>query len=467
MANIQKIEGTKGISYKLTAYCGYDSKGQQIRKTKTWRPAPGMTARQTEKQAMIEAELFEDAINKGHNAFSGKIRFEEYAAVWLKNAQIAPATCTGYEIYLRRINAAIGHMKLENIQAHHLEAFYKNLSEDNINSRGRHAISDKLNKVIRERGLPRGKLAQMAGVAPATVKGACDGKRISIKCAEKVAASLEMSLNQLFIVQESTTGLSDKTILHHHRLISAILGKAKKERIIPFNVATEHTTAPRVKRKEAKYLDDEQARQLVALLLNEEDIRVKTSIMLALYSGVRRGELCGLSWDNIDERLGIIHVLKASQYQQGKGIVEVSTKNESSKRVIKLPPIIFELLGHYRKWWLEQKLLNGDRWQGEANRLFIQADGKPISPDTINYWVEKFIQKHGLERFTPHSLRHTFTTLQIMAGVDIRTLQARTGHAQASTLTNVYAHSIKTAAEAATDALDNILTPKHNKIKLG
>ena len=54
-----------------------------------------------------------------------------------------------------------------------------------------------------------------------------------------------------------------------------------------------------------------------------------------------------------------------------------------------------------------------------------------------------------------------------MAGVDIRTLQARTGHAQASTLTNVYAHNIKTAAEAATDALDNILTPKHNKIKLG
>ena len=101
---------------------------------------------------------------------------------------------------------------------------------------------------------------------------------------------------------------------------------------------------------EAKYLDDEQARHLVALLLNEGDIRVKTSIILALYSGVRRGELCGLSWDNANERLGITHVLKASQYQQGKRIVEVSAKNESSKRVIKLPPIIFELLEHYRKW---------------------------------------------------------------------------------------------------------------------
>jgi integrase len=66
-----------------------------------------------------------------------------------------------------------------------------------------------------------------------------------------------------------------------------------------------------------------------------------------------------------------------------------------------------------------------------------------------------------LEHFTPHSLRHTFSTLQIAAGVDIRTLQARTGHAQASTLTNIYAHSLKSAAEAASDALDDILTPKN------
>jgi integrase len=108
-------------------------------------------------------------------------------------------------------------------------------------------------------------------------------------------------------------------------------------------------------------------------------------------------------------------------------------------------------------------MLNGDRWQGHEKRLFIQENGKPINPDTINYWLDKFINKHGLEHFTPHSLRHTFASLQIMAGVDIRTLQARTGHAQASTLTNIYAHSIKTAEEAAAETLDNILMPKTAK----
>ena len=86
-----------------------------------------------------------------------------------------------------------------------------------------------------------------------------------------------------------------------------------------------------------------------------------------------------------------------------------------------------------------------------------------INLDIINFWIEKFIEKYNLPRFTPHSLRHTFATLQIMAGVNIRTVQARTGHAQASTLTDIYAHAIKTAEELATEALDNMLMPKKYK----
>ena len=181
--------------------------------------------------------------------------------------------------------------------------------------------------------------------------------------------------------------------------------------------------------------------------------------MLSLSTGVRRGELCGLSWPDIDWDNGIIHVLRASQYQSGKGVVEVATKNESSKRPIDVPPtsIVFDVLSRYRIWWLEQKLINGNKWRDTEQRLFIQADGKPINPDTINYWLDKFIEKHNLQHFTPHSLRHTFITLQIINGVDIRTLQSRTGHAQASTLTDTYSHAIKTAAVIASEKLNDTL----------
>ncbi|MDL2254490.1 tyrosine-type recombinase/integrase [Ruminococcaceae bacterium OttesenSCG-928-I18] len=124
-----------------------------------------------------------------------------------------------------------------------------------------------------------------------------------------------------------------------------------------------------------------------------------------------------------------------------------------------IPAFISELLGQYRKWWIEKRLMWGSSWQGDKERLFVQDDGKPINPDTINFWMNKFLEKHDFPHITPHSLRHTFTTLQITAGVDMRTLQSRTGHAQASTLINTYSHAIKSAQEKATAALEAVLLP--------
>jgi integrase len=139
------------------------------------------------------------------------------------------------------------------------------------------------------------------------------------------------------------------------------------------------------------------------------------------------------------------------------------TKNDSSSRSITLPPEILILLEEYKQWWTNERIKNGDRWKGQKERLFIQADGKPINPDTINGWLNKFTEKNGLRHIYPHALRHTFATLQIANGVDLRTLQARTGHAQASTLLNIYSHSIKRAEEAASNVLGNVLLPKINQ----
>ena len=119
-----------------------------------------------------------------------------------------------------------------------------------------------------------------------------------------------------------------------------------------------------------------------------------------------------------------------------------------------------DILGAYKVWWTEKRLMWGEDWQGDQQRLFIQDDGRPINPDTINYWLNRFLEKHALPHVTPHSLRHTFATLQLAAGVDIRTLQSRTGHSQASTLVNIYAHAVKSAQEAASAALEGVLLQK-------
>lgn len=454
MSTIQK----RGDTYRIRVSAGYDSTGKQLMKSMTWQPAPGMTQKQIEKELDRQAVLFENKVKSGQY-MEGNIRFSEYAEMWMQGAQLAPATRSQYEDLLRRINAAIGHIRLDRLQPHHLEAFYKNLREKGIKERGSYAVSSKLADVLKEKKVSRIKAGELSGVSAATVGVAAAGKHISIDSARKIAAALNKKPEELFTLYTETTGLSDKSVLHHHRLISSILSKAKRDRLVPYNVAAEYTDAPKVRKKEPPHLDDAQAREMVVQLLNEEDIRIKTALMLLLYSGLRRGELCGLSWPDIEEKSRLIHVVRASQYQEGAGIMEVPTKNEDSVRAVKLPPFMFELLNAYKKWWTMQRLANGDRWKGEKQRLFIQEDGSPINPDTINLWLDRFLAKHDFPRITPHGLRHTFATLQIAAGVDLKTLQARGGWAQPDTPMKIYAHAIQSAAEAATDALDNILTP--------
>ncbi|MBS5480797.1 MAG: site-specific integrase [Clostridiales bacterium] len=454
MPTIQK----RGDTYRIRVSAGYDSTGKQLMKSMTWQPAPGMTQKQIEKELDRQAVLFENKVKSGQY-MEGNIRFSEYAEMWMQNAQLAPATRSQYEDLLRRINAAIGHIRLDRLQPHHLEAFYKNLREKGIKERGSYAVSSRLANVLKEKKISRIKAGELSGVSAATVGVAAAGKHISIDSARKIAAALNKKPEELFTLYTETTGLSDKSVLHHHRLISSILSKAKRDRLVPYNVAVEYTDAPKVRKKEPPHLDDAQAREMVVQLLNEEDIRIKTALMLLLYSGLRRGELCGLSWPDIEEKSRLIHVMRASQYQEGAGIVEVPTKNEDSVRAVKLPPFMFELLNMYKKWWTMQRLANGDRWKGEKQRLFIREDGSPINPDTINLWLDRFLAKHDFPRITPHGLRHTFATLQIAAGVDLKTLQARGGWAQPDTPMKIYAHAIKSAAEAATEALDNMLTP--------
>lgn len=466
MANITKRTNKSGeVSYLIRVFVDEKSDGKQNVKSMTFKPESGMTQKQIEKKLNETAVLFEQKIKSGLVAYDGNTKFEEYAARWIENTPLAYKTRENYIGLIKRVNEAIGNIKLQNIQAHHLESFYKNLKEDGVKHSGLYSISKNLDKVMKKENITRNKLAQISGVTAYTVSMAKDGKRITTQCAEKIVNALNTPFEDVFNKIEFTGSLSDKTVLHHHRLISAILGKAKKERIILYNVAAEHTTAPKVQKKEAVYLDDIQAQEIVTLLLNDEDdIRIKTSMLILLYSGVRRGELCGLEWRDIDYERQVIHIKRASQYQKDNGIVEVPTKNESSVRTIKMPSLIFGVIRSYKSWWLSQRIANGSKWQGFEDKLFIQDDGKPINPDTINFWIEKFIEKHKLPHFTPHSLRHTFATLQIMAGVNIRTLQARTGHAQASTLVNLYSHALKTADELASEALDDILTPKNAKI---
>ena len=136
-------------------------------------------------------------------------------------------------------------------------------------------------------------------------------------------------------------------------------------------------------------------------------------------------------------------------------------QQEQLSEIDKKLQLVLEQLEDYHIWWRRQAEAKGEAWKGdELQRLFVREDGQPILPQTVNSWVETVASACGLPPITPHSLRHTFATLQITAGVDVRTLQARTGHAQASTLVNIYSHVLRSAQKRAADTLENMLALK-------
>jgi integrase len=165
--------------------------------------------------------------------------------------------------------------------------------------------------------------------------------------------------------------------------------------------------------------------------------------------------------------ISLLMIFKSlSRYRNCLPIYTKETKTENSDRTIKLPSQAFEVLKEYRVWQSQERLGIGDKWVS-TDRIFTQFDGKPVHPDSITGWFREFIAKTDLPQITIHSLRHTNITLLLAAGVPLRTVSYRAGHAQTSTTQNIYAHAIRTADEMASEALDDILTPKSNIKKLG
>ena len=193
MANIKRIDGKTGTSYKITVTQGRDLNGKQIRHYKTWTPARGMTERQMEKEVQRVAFDFEREIELGFQA-DNRQTFAEYAEYVLDLKERTGdkyRTIERYRELMQRINPAIGHIKLVNLRPQHLNAFYKKLGEAGVSNRGDRAQARvDLLALMKQKTVSRAKVAELAGVAPATVTTACKGKKITLATAEAIAGAL-------------------------------------------------------------------------------------------------------------------------------------------------------------------------------------------------------------------------------------------------------------------------------------
>ena len=397
MATVRKRVGVSGkVSYTIRVFCGLNSRAQRIDKSMTWSPPEGMTPKQIEKELERQKVLFEQEVKYGiyHD---GNITFSSFADKWMEEyakPKLAPKTVARYENFLKRINKAIGHKKLKDIKPLHLNAFYRNLGEEGV-------------------------------------KQDCKGR--SIKGAT----------------------LSPKTIVEHHRLISTILSYAVKWQLLEMNVA-QRADPPAVPHTEISILDEQEIKHLLALL-EEEPMQYKVMIKLLIYTGMRRGELCGLEWKDIDFETGLLRIVRSSQYIGNRKIITKEPKTKAGRREMILSKSAIDMLREYRKWQNQKRLQVGEDWI-DNDRLFTQWNGVPIYPDTISDRFANFIKKHDLPKVTLHSLRHSNATLLIAEGVDVKTVSQRLGHADVSTTLNIYTHALQSRDKEAAERLEQALS---------
>lgn len=456
MANIKRIDGKTGVSFKITVTTGRNTDGKQVRRFKTWRPAPGMTERQMEKAAQKAALDFEREIELGYQA-DNRQSFAEYANYVLDLKERSGAkhkTIASYQNLLQRITPAIGHLKLSEIRPQHLNRFYKALAAQGVRSGPAKARpTTDLSALLKGRRMSHKAAAEAAGISAATVDAACLGRAVSEETARKLCAALGLSLEKCFTIERDTRSLSNKTILEYHRCIHSILAQAEREMIVPYNAA-DKATPPKVTRKEVNYFQPAEL-PLILNALDKEPIKWRAIVNLLIVTGCRRGEIAALKWSKVDFKVGKITIDATLLYDPQRGIYENATKT-GDIRYLKLPAETMALLKEYRRWWVELRFKNGDRWAG-TDYLFVQNDGKPINPGSISAWVSRFAKRHDLPHINPHAFRHTVASVLINNGQDIVTVSRRLGHSRTSTTLDIYSHLIAEADAEASECIADVL----------
>ena len=272
---------------------------------------------------------------------------------------------------------------------------------------------------------------------------------------------LYQELSEATYVRKNVTHkLSSKTVLEHHRLLHSMLQQAVYWQMIPYNPAS-RVRQPKAKKPNINFYDDAQTIALIKALEGEE-LKFRVIILLTIFTGLRRGEVLGLEWQDINFKNSSLTVRQASQYISSIGIYTKDPKTETSNRIISIPESIIKLLKEYKREQLKNRLRLGDKWI-ETDRLFVQWNGAPMHPDTITRWFRQFLEDKNLPHITFHGLRHTHATLLISQGLDVRTVSNRLGHAQTSTTLNFYAHAFAKMDREASDKLDNLLYREDTK----
>ena len=234
-------------------------------------------------------------------------------------------------------------------------------------------------------------------------------------------------------------GLTPKTVRNINQMIRSAMEMAKEQRIILYNPA-EKCVLPKVEYREMQTLPEE---GIACFMEAAKAYNMYEMYYIELVTGLRRGELCGLKWSDVDFKHKTLHV-RRQLYRKNGEIVAAPLKTKNSYRNLSLSDEAIRVLK-------QQKLKTNDQY------VFPSQFGGPISPDSMNNTLHHVLDKAGLQRIRFHDLRHTFATIALQNGVDIKTVSSMLGHFSAGFTLDTYAHVTTAAQTEAANTMGGVM----------
>lgn len=426
MASIQERNG----SYKISVSCGKDIFGKRIRETTTFTPDPGLTPKKKQKAVEEFARKFEEQVKNGIILDGRKVTLKEFVDKWLDEyapQKLQPGTIEKYKIELdEKILPRIGHLKLSDIRPPLLNSTFRAMAKDGARKDGKTG------------GYSRGTIKKTQNVLSSVLRTAVDWELIEKNPMDKVRLAGENTADKIeFFTPEQAV----KFLEYIER---PYIVKTKGHRRID-DTGKEYTVGDYERTKEIP-----------------EQIRILFN--LAIYGGLRKGELLALEWSDIDYENDTIKISKSTAVVSGVQVTK-EPKTKNSRRTVSIPHFLTLRIKKLRKDRIAYRLSLGDYWKG-GEWLFIQDNGNQMSYSTPYSAFQDILARYNADKepgeqlpvIPFHGLRHTSATILIAGKQDVRTVSSRLGHAQASTTMNIYAHALKETDKKAADTLEKMLS---------
>lgn len=241
-------------------------------------------------------------------------------------------------------------------------------------------------------------------------------------------------------------------------MLHLALDKAVEWKLVAHNVC-DMVKPPRIKRYEIQPLTPEQVQQFLAAIQGH---RYEALFVLALATGMRRGELLALKWQDINMATGMLQVRRILTHMPMKlsgkgGCVEAEPKTEKSRRSILIAPFALEKLKEHRARQAEEKRQAGNAWKDNDLVCCSLVGGHLHSSHIVFYQFKKLLKDAGLPNIRFHDLRHSSATMLLSLGVHPKVVQEMLGHSQISMTMDIYSHTLPTMQQEAIGKLNTVL----------